>query len=156
MLLSPSLWETCECFLFPPQPRNFSSPTKTGLLQEEAALGTMLGFGLFPTWSQSWGMCPPWHKQLLQSPGKSLLHGIVLDVSLTKQAKLCILNPASILSSWKTQIETSCNCFKQLNMHYNCSAPPSNHEKCSLVGNKWSQNMDCSYANRVSFPLKFF
>lgn len=27
MLLSPSLWKTFECFLFPPQPSNFSSQT---------------------------------------------------------------------------------------------------------------------------------
>lgn len=109
----------------------------------------------------SWGMCrlqPQWDTSSSGTPLGShcSLALIFLDVSLTKEAKPSILNPASILSSWKIQIKTYFNCFKQLNMHYNCSVPPSNHEKCSLVGNKWSQNTDCSYANRVSFPLKFF
>lgn len=88
MLLSPSLWKTCECFLFPPQP--CSSQTGKQLLQEEAALGapwSMLEFRLFPTWSQELrdvlGAAPPWHKQLLQTLGKPLLLGIDISGRLT-------------------------------------------------------------------------
>lgn len=165
MLLSPWPWQTWECFLLPPHPRRFSSPTGTQLLPEEAAPGTQwtcLEFGLFPTCSQQALWCARCSPTMTQAaPGEpweatAPWHWIFLDVSLTEQVKPSILNPASILSSWKIQIKTYLNCFKQLNMHYNCSVPPSNHEKCSLVGNKWSQNMDCSYANRVSFPLNFF
>lgn len=52
MLLSPSLWKTCECFLFPPHPCNFNSPTGKQLLREEAALGTRpsaAGIGALPS-----------------------------------------------------------------------------------------------------------
>lgn len=132
----------------PPQPRSFSSPTGTA----PGTQGTW-NLGSSQPAANSSGMC---QVQLLESLGKPLLLGIDTSGRLTEQVKPSILNPASILSSWKIQIKTYLNCFKQLNMHYNCSVPPSNHEKCSLVGNKWSQNMDCSYANRVSFPLNFF
>lgn len=88
MLLSPSLWKTCECFLLPPQA--CGSQTGKELLQEEAAPGTpwsMLEFRFCPSWGQELrdvlGAAPLWHEQLLQTLGKPLLLAIGISGRLT-------------------------------------------------------------------------
>lgn len=74
-LFSPWPWKSWECFLLPPQPRRFSSPTGTA----PGTQGTW-NLGSSQPAANSSGMC---QVQLLESLGKPLLLGIDISGRLT-------------------------------------------------------------------------